>query len=499
MILVQGGQVLNAALDGLEFRDVLITKDTIKAVGRNLKHGGATVLKAAGMLVLPGLVNAHTHAHNNLTRGSGDNWTLEDLRNHGAALYANRTAEDHYLSAAVGAIEMLKTGCTAAYDQFAAVPAITEEGVEAVVRAYADSGMRAVLAPAATDGVFYRAVPGLIDLLPPDLRRQVEAIEGAPADALLKLKEGSIRRWNNHANGRIRIATAPTIPGECSDAYLQGCMKLAREYGVSLHTHLVETKIQALNAVRRWGKTMVRHLADVGVLGPGFIAGHGVWVTDEDIGLLAQAGAAVAHNPASNLKLGSGIAPVREMLERGIAVGLGSDGSMSSDNQDIFEAMRFAALVNKVRFPHAPERWIGAREVWAMATTGGARVLGLADDIGAIQPGRKADLILLRAASVFLKPTTNPLHALVYAETGASVETVMVAGKVVVEKGRLLTLDEGKIGARAQAAVDRLLVRNRDLKVLAQRLEPFVRSACRACAVDPFPVNRYAVPVAPAR
>jgi guanine deaminase len=172
---------------------------------------------------------------------------------------------------------------------------------------------------------------------------------------------------------------------------------------------------------------------------------------------------------------------------------------MSSDNQDIFEAMRFAAVVNKVRFPHAPERWIGAREVWAMATSGGARVLGLADDIGAIQPGRKADLILLRAASVFLKPTTNPLRALVYAETGASVETVMVGGKLVVENGRVLTLDESKISGRAQAAVDKLVVRNRDLRSLAQRLEPFVRSACRACAAEPFPVNRYAVPLASSR
>jgi len=177
----------------------------------------------------------------------------------------------------------------------------------------------------------------------------------------------AIRRWDNSAGGRIRIAAAPVIAGECSEALLTGCLRLGREYGVGIHTHLAESKVQAVSSLHRWGKTLVSRLAELGLLGPSFVGGHGVWLTEEDIQRLADAGAAVTHNPASNLKLGSGIAPIREMLDRGVTVGIGSDGSMSSDNQNMFEAMRFAALVGKIRFPHQPERWIGARTVWGMA------------------------------------------------------------------------------------------------------------------------------------
>jgi 5-methylthioadenosine/S-adenosylhomocysteine deaminase len=212
---------------------------------------------------------------------------------------------------------------------------------------------------------------------------------------------------------------------------------------------------------------------------------------------LADAGAAVAHNPASNLKLGSGIAPTREMLDRGLAVGLGTDGAVSSDNLNMFEAMRFAALVNKVRFPHEQDSWVGAREVYHMATQGSARVLGLVDDIGAVAPRRKADLVLLRADSVYLQPLNHPLNALVYAETGADVTTVLVDGRVVLDQGRVLTVNEGELRSRAQEAADRLRVENTAAWALAQQLRPYVAAACRAAVAIPYAVNRYAAPIAP--
>ena len=252
----------------------MVAGDTILRVGPDLaRPADAEILDASGGVVIPGLINAHTHAHNNLTKGAGDNWTLEDLRNYAPALYANRTPEEQYLSAAVGAIEMLKTGCTAAYDQFAAIPALTDEGVEAVIRAYADVGIRAVLAPATADTVFYRAVPGFLELLPEDLKRAVMAVQPAPARELLRLTEAAVRRWDGSAEGRIRLATAPVIPGECSDHFLQGCVDIARKYDVGLHTHLAETKVQAVNAVRRWGKTLVAHLFDLGFWAPNSLVG----------------------------------------------------------------------------------------------------------------------------------------------------------------------------------------------------------------------------------
>jgi guanine deaminase len=494
-LLVRGGQVLNSTRMGLEPADVLIEGDQIVAVGCKLSTPpGTEELNAAGHLILPGLVNAHTHAHNNLFKALADNWTLEDLLTHGPALNGGRTPEDHYLSAAIGAIEMLKTGCTAAYDLFMAVPAPSSEVVEAVVRAYVDVGVRAVVAPAVADVVFYRVVPDLFDLLPRRLRRTVEQIQADPTEGLLQLTENSIRLWNGAAGGRIRVAVAPTIPGQCSDEFLSGCQRLVQRYGVGLHTHLAESKVQAVYAQRRWGKTIVAHLADLGLLGPGFVGAHGVWLTPEDIRQLADAGAGVAHNPASNLKLGSGIAPTREMLDQGLTVGLGTDGSMSSDNQNIFEAMRFAALVNKVRFPHDQEHWIGAKEVFDMATRGSARVLGLADDIGAVMPGRKADLILVRSSSAFLQPLNHALNALVYAETGADVTIVLVGGRVVLDNGRVLTVDEGHLQAQAQEAADRLRAQNTAAWALAEQLRPYVASACRAAVATPYPVNRYATP-----
>jgi guanine deaminase len=203
----------------------------------------------------------------------------------------------------------------------------------------------------------------------------------------------------------------------------------------------------------------------------------------------------VAHNPASNLRLGSGIAPVRELLEHGVTVGLGTDGSMSSDNLDMFEAMRLAALVGSVRFPHDTGRWLDAAEAWRLATTGSARLLGLGEEVGVVAPGRKADLVLLRPDSPFLSPLNDAARALVFAETGAAVDTVLVDGRVVLEGGRVLGVDEAALRARAQAAAEHVRAANREAWALAARIAPHLAAACRAAVALPFPVNRYAAPV----
>jgi guanine deaminase len=495
-LVIRGGRVLNEDGSALIEADILIVDDRIDAVGTlSSIPTDATVIDASDRIVIPGLINAHTHSHNNLTRGTADNWTLEDLLNNGPALLAGRTVEEQYLSAAIGAVEMLKSGCTAAYDLFMGLPAPTPDGCEAVVRAYADVGMRAVLAPAVADVVFYRTVPDLFDLLPPDLRATVDAIEAAPTEGLIRLAEEHVRRWDGHAGGRIRAAVARTIPGQASEELLLGFGRIARDYGVGLHTHLAESKVQAIYAERRWGTTIAGHLRDLDLLSDCFCGAHAVWLTPDDIAALADAGSSVAHNPASNLKLGSGIAPVREMLDAGLNVGIGTDGSMSSDNQNLFEAMRFAALIGSVRFPHDTSQWIGAADGWTMATTGGAQLLGMAGDLGALAPGRKADLVLLRAGSVHLRPTSVPLQSLVYVETGASVETGLVDGRVVVEQGRVTTVDEDNLRARAQDAAERIRAGNADARLLAERLHPYLAAACSAAVAQPFPVNRYAAAI----
>lgn len=495
-LLLRGGQVLRGETPALEHADVLIDGDRIAAIGPALATpAAAETIEASAFIVVPGLVNAHTHAHNNLLRGLAGRWTLENLLNHGPALNANRTVEDHYVSAALGAVEMLKNGCTTAYDLFMAVPAPTVEDMGAVARAYTDAGMRAVLAPAVADQVFYSSVPGLADFLPKELARRVEEMRAAPAPALLRMSEEVVRRLNGGAGGRIRVALSPTIPTMCTDELLEGFARLMREHGVGMHTHLAESKIQAIAAQRRWGETAVARLQKIGVLGPGFVGAHAVWLTDDDVRRVGDAGGAIAHNPASNLRLGSGIAAVREMLDGGVTVGLGSDGALSSDSLNLFEAMRVAGLVGTVRFPHAADRWIDAREVWRMATTGSACALGLGDAIGAVEPGRKADLVLLRADSTFLRPLNDVIGALVFAESGTSVDTVLVDGRVVVRGGRVLTVDEDRLRVRGQEAADRIRARNAGAWALAEEIAPYLSAACQIVAAAPYPVNRYAVPL----
>ena len=497
-LLIRGGQVLGGTPPALTRADVLVDGDRITAVGPSLTAPpGARTIDAAAHIVLPGLGNAHTHAASHLSRGRAGNWTLEDLLTHSAANYGFRTPEDEYLSAAIGAIEMLRTGCTSAYDLYMAVPAITDEAFEAVARAYTDVGLRVVLAPAVADVTFYETVPGLADLLPADLRQTVTAMQPAPTKGLLGLTERAIRRWHGGADGRVRIGVAPTIPNQATDEFLDGCAALAREYGVGIHTHLAESKVQTVESHRRWGKSIVARLADHGILGPGFVGAHSIWLTDDDLHMLADAGAAVAHNPGSNLRLGCGIAPVREMLDRGVTVGLGTDGSVCADNQNLFEALRIASVISTVRFPHQTERWLDADTVWGLATTGTARVLGQAGDLGAIAPRRKADLVLLRADSVFMRPLADPVKALVYAETGAAVDTVLVDGRVVVERGRVTTVDEDAIFARAQEAADRQRGQSAEAWALAKRLAPYVAAACRGAVVTALPINRFAAAMPP--
>ena len=494
--VIRTGHVLRDASATLEQADVLIDRDRIAAIAPTLQvSADVQEIDAHAGIVMPGLINAHTHAHNNLLRNLAHSWTLEDLLNRGTALYSQRSPEDQYLSAARGAVEMVKSGCTAAYDLFTELPIPTDEGVEAVVHAYTDVGLRAVVAPSFADMVFYHVLPGLRERLPEALKRQVDAMVAAPTKSLLDLTTHAIQRWHGFAEGRIQVAVSPTIPGHCTDALLAGCAALAREHGVGLHTHLVETKIEAVQARQRWGKSIAAHLADIGLLGPRFVGAHSVWLADEDIRRIADTGGSVAHNPVSNLKLGCGLAPIRELLDHGVQVGLGTDGAMSSDNLNMFEAMRFAGVVGNIRFPHRTDRWVDGITALRLATEGSAHLLGLGSGSGRLEPGGKADLVVLRSATGFLRPLNDPVNALVYCETGADVDLVMIDGRIVVRNGQVQTVDEAQLCARAQRAADAARERNRTAWAVADHLQPYVTGACQALVATAFPVNRYAVPI----
>jgi 5-methylthioadenosine/S-adenosylhomocysteine deaminase len=289
----------------------------------------------------------------------------------------------------------------------------------------------------------------------------------------------------------VRPAVAPTIPLHCSDDFMVGCANLAREFGAALHTHVSESKVQAIAGLKKYGKTLTAHMDALGLIGPDFTVAHGVWLDDDDMKLLGERGASVAHNPGSNMRLGSGIADMRRMLECGVNVGIGTDGANCSDNLNMYEAMRIASLASKVRGPDW-QRWISTGEVVDAATAGSARVLGFGDKIGRLAPGYKADVVFLDLANINWIPLNNAVNALVHTEDGSAVHSVMLGGRMVVENRKLLNVDLAKLGRDAENARERLERLNRDNRTLYERLEPIVGSFCPGLAKMPLHINRYA-------
>lgn len=488
-MLIRGGLVLQPGCERFAPADLVIAGDTIAdlVAPGSVPGEGRQVVEAAGMLVMPGLVNGHNHAQTNLAKGMADRWTLELLLNHAPWTNGHRTLEDKYLSAAIGACEMLKKGCTASYDMFAEFPLPTLDGVNAVAQAYADVGVRAVIAPMMADKTFYEAIPGLADALPDGLREQALAMRQAPQAQSLAACRAIFEQWR-FDRARVRPALGPTIPHHCSDAFLCGCRDLAREYGVGLQMHVAESKLQAVAAQQRYGHSLVAHLDGLGLLQPGFCVAHGVWLDDDDRTRLAACGASISHNPGSNMKLGSGLADARAMLASGINLALGTDGAGSSDNLNMFEAMRLATMVSRIRGRDLGQ-WLSAPEALRAATEGGAQALGLEGLIGRLAPGYQADVVLLDLAAPHYVPLNDAVNQVVHCEDGTGVHTVVVAGQVRLQGGRFTRFDFDALRGKAQAAVERLAEVNREARALAEKLEPYVNQYCSGLAATPWHVQ----------
>lgn len=397
----------------------------IAYMGKELPTGydDADVIDGAGKLATAGMVNTHGHVSMTLLRSYADDMALMDwLENKIWPIEAKMNANDIYWGAMLGIAEMLKGGTTCFADMYG--PAMDE-----VARAVMETGIRANLCR------------GLIGLAP---------------DKDVKLEENNrlARDWQGAGAGRIRVSYGPHAVYTCPKDYLEKVAQAARDNKAELQMHMCETKFEVESCLKEHGVTPFKWVDEIGLLDIGMIAAHCVHLTDEDMDLMAAKNVRVAHNPQSNLKLASGIAPVAKLLEKGICVGLGTDGASSNNNLDMLEECRAAAMLHKAT-GYDPLA-VPAAKAWKMATCDGARVLGF-NNCGRLEAGQQADIVLWDMHKPYWYPRHNKLSQLVYAACSSDADTVLVAGRVVLEGGRLTAVDEEKIYAEANACAQNLV------------------------------------------
>jgi cytosine/adenosine deaminase-related metal-dependent hydrolase len=459
--------ITNALILTLDARDRLIERghvaikdDRIVVVGPG--DFGAVddfdrTIDATGKLVVPGLINGHTHSQSTTMAGFGDCLSHPAFMWLTQAHTSRRTPEQTRLAVLLTAHQMLMTGTTAAIDHFPG-QRFSIEDMDAVLGAWQETGMRTALAMRFFDGEFGDILPKGITPLD---QSAIQLLKPQSVAELKELMNQTMRRWHRLDN-RIFAFPAPSNPDRCSDEALLLCTELAERYDSGIHTHLLETKRQAQIAYDRYGSTTVARLERLGVFSNRWSCAHSIWLSDDDLTLMANRRAVAVLNPESNSRLGTGTARILDMMEKAIPLAIGTDGAGANDNLEMHEAMRAVATLNR---PSGPDRqkWVTAKDALRMATAGGAAALRLEGQLGRIEPGYLADLAIYRLDLPWWTPINDVAAQLVYAETGASVETVIVAGRVVYAEGKPTTFDAAAVRKGVIEMVKELRHRNADL------------------------------------
>ena len=400
--------------------------------------GDALVIDARDKVVMPGLVNAHCHHTEVLQRSLRDRvpfelWLperrgIEDILDPG---YDDLLAANH-----IALLENLKHGTTTVLHHLSRRGAIDLQEIRACIDAATRIGIRTFIAPSIADVGWRRVVPA-------------EEASAAARDELRRLGEALDLVADGPAT--VKGTVAPSSPHTCTDDFLSRCLTMAEERDLLMHTHFLETRLEAMQRTTT-GETTVERAVRLGLLKPETSLAHAVHLSDRELDILKENQPAVVHNPCSNAKLGSGLARIREMLDRGITVALGSDGGDTSDGYSMFDQMKMAAVMRRCSVPDYTS-WITAAESLAMATTGGAKALGL--KAGRIAPGHLADICILKPGTR-MWPAAHLVQSLVYSENGASVDTVLVAGDVVLVDGNSPRIDEAALGRQATELAERV-------------------------------------------
>jgi 5-methylthioadenosine/S-adenosylhomocysteine deaminase len=410
--------------------DVQVVDNRISAIAPNLSPLG-TVIDGTNKLLLPGFINAHTHSSEMWQRGIIPPLPLElwiaELYN-----FTPLDPEQIYLSALGTAVETLLSGGTTVVDHLVLIPGQELETIAAAVRAYQEIGIRAFIGPLIQDESLTAGMPAA-----------ESAIEHAAyirsTKETLELMESAIKQFHNPEAG-INILLAPTGIQLCSDALFEGCIDLSDRSNLCRHAHLLETLAQKQLAQQKYGCSAVKYLQEIGYLSSKTSLAHCVWLDDSDIAIMAETQSTVVHNPLSNLRLGSGIAPILKYRQAGVNISFGCDGAASNDSQDLLEAIKIGSILHNITdldYRH----WITPRDSVEMASLGGAKGLNVAEELGSLTVGKKADFVLYDLTSLSLLPRTDPIGLLILGRPTNAVHSVWVNGEQIVAEGKVKTIN----------------------------------------------------------
>lgn len=496
-IVVRDAHVLALDDAGHEWpcADIVIDGARIAAIGPGAAAAWrgpvARTIDARGLLAMPGLINAHFHSPGNLMKGCLDGMPLELFMLHevpplAAGGDAGRLIQ---VRTQLGAVEMLRRGITCVHDDAYHVPVATRESVDAIMQAYAELGIRATVAIDQPNVPEVDKLPFLDALLSPSQRAALDAAPRQSTAELLALYEHLFERWHGAAGGRLAAAVSCSAPQRVSDDYFRGLSALSRAHDLPFNIHILETRLQRVLGDVKYGRSLVRHVQELGLLDERMMVIHAIWIDTEDIELLARAGCSVAHNPVCNLRLGSGVMPWRALREAGVPLCLGTDEMNTDDTTNLWLAAKTGALLQTLVEPD-DRRWPRAAEFLHAATRGGARAIRRDGELGQLVPGALADVILLDLDTHAFTPLNDLTRQLVHCEDGSSVRTTIVHGEVVFEDGRVVTVDERALRAEARALMADYREQLAEASRQAAALEPAWRAMLERAAATPVTVNR---------
>src|SRR5579859_3158042 len=439
---------MNPTRDIISDGAIAVQGNRIVAVGKSaellVQYHDEKIVDVQGKLIIPGLIDTHVHLAQALIRGCADDMALiQWLCDRVWVLQGNFTHDDGYVSARLCIAEMLKSGTTTFLESMLA----HRYGFDGIAQAVNESGIRACLAGIVMDIGTYATQdenvmhPGLIESRETSLLGVLDAHS----------------KWQGAANDRIHVWFGPRTPGGVTPELYREMSTYARQRDMGITMHLAEVEADKIFLQEKYGLSPVYFAESVGLLGPKSVLVHMVWLNDQDIAKLAETHTSVSHNPSSNSKLASGVCKVPQMLAAGVNVALGCDGGPSNNDYDLIREMKLAAIIHKA-VSNDP-LLVPSETVLEMATINGARALGLEHEIGSLEVGKKADLVVIDFHRLHTTPSINPVSTLVYAATGGEVDMVVVDGQIVVEQGQLLTMDEEEIIAEAQRHANALYKR----------------------------------------